>query len=128
MRREGIVHARLSRELAGLRHTDLFAVTDSGLPVPRGVRLVDLGVLYGVPPFLPVLRAILAEVEVEAAWGSQDVTDENAPMAAALSDLVSPTLLPHDELKQLVGGCRFAVRTGEATPFANVVLRAGVPW
>ncbi|WP_433602610.1 RbsD/FucU domain-containing protein [Nocardia sp. CA-135953] len=26
------------------------------------------------------------------------------------------------------GACRFVVRTGEGRPYANVLLRAGVPW
>lgn len=128
MRREGIIHARLTGLLTALRHTDLFAVADSGLPAPPGVEVVDLGVVYGVPGFLPVLRAVLAEVDVEVAWGSVDVTDRNPAMATALGELVDPTLLPHEELKRLVGECRFVVRTGEATPFANLVLRSGVPW
>jgi D-ribose pyranase len=34
--------------------------------------------------------------------------------------------IPHEELKQLVGKVAFVVRTGEARPYANVVLRAGV--
>ena len=34
--------------------------------------------------------------------------------------------LPHDELKKMSAGCRFAIRTGEFTPYPNVILRAGV--
>lgn len=127
MRRNGIIHARLTELLTELRHTELFAVTDSGLPA-AGVEVVDLGVLYGLPEFLPVLRAILTEVDFEAAWGSQDVTEKNPEMGSALTDLVSPTLLPHEDFKAMIADCRFVVRTGEATPYANLILRSGVPW
>jgi D-ribose pyranose/furanose isomerase RbsD len=36
--------------------------------------------------------------------------------------------VPHEEFKAQVGHARFVVRTGEATPYANVLLRAGVPF
>ncbi|WP_442945819.1 RbsD/FucU domain-containing protein [Nonomuraea sp. LPB2021202275-12-8] len=35
-------------------------------------------------------------------------------------------LVPHEELKRLSAGARLVVRTGEATPYANVLLRCGV--
>ena len=34
--------------------------------------------------------------------------------------------IPHEELKRLTASARAVVRTGETTPFANVVLVAGV--
>ncbi len=128
MQTSGIVHAELAGRLAGLRHTDLLAVADSGLPVPPGVPVVDLGVLYGVPPFLTVLDAVLATVTVEASWAASEVDGANPDVAAALRERLSPALVTHERFKELVGGCRFVVRTGEATPYANVLLRSGVPW
>ncbi len=128
MRRSGVIHSGLARALTDLRHTDLFAVVDSGLPVPAGVPVIDLGVVYGVPAFLPVLDAVLGEVTVEGAWVSADVVDANPAVHEELFRRMAPRLLDHEELKRRIGGCRFVVRTGEATPYANVLLQAGVPW
>jgi D-ribose pyranase len=36
--------------------------------------------------------------------------------------------MSHDDLKRLTGTARVVVRTGEVTPYANVVLHAGVPF
>ncbi len=56
MRSGGIINAQLSRVLAELRHTDLFVISDSGLPVAAGgPEVVDLAVIYGVPSFETVL-------------------------------------------------------------------------
>ena len=33
--------------------------------------------------------------------------------------------VPFDDLRKLGKHCRFAIRTGEATPHANVILRTG---
>ncbi len=47
---------------------------------------------------------------------------------AALPDGRFPGLglVPHERLKGLAGGARLVVRTGEASPYANVLLRCGV--
>ncbi|MBF6475236.1 MULTISPECIES: D-ribose pyranase [Nocardia] len=127
MRTSGLIHAELLAALTALRHTDLFAVSDSGLPAPVGVPVIDLGISYGLPRFEPILELILGEVTVEAAWGSRDVADTNPEVATLLSGL-NAELIGHDDFKQRIGACRFVVRTGEARPYANVLLRAGVPW
>jgi D-ribose pyranase len=128
VRSNGVVHAELARALTALRHTDLFAVSDSGLPVPREVPVLDLGIAYGLPGFLPVLDVVLAEVTVEAAWASADIATANSGTHTELDSRLAPELLDHEEFKRLIAGCSFVVRTGEATPYANVLLRAGVPW
>ncbi|WP_216902938.1 D-ribose pyranase [Nocardia alni] len=128
MRTSGLIHAELISALTGLRHTDLFAVSDSGLPVPPGIPVVDLGISYGFPRFEPILELILQEVTVEAAWGSREVTAENPDTATFLTERLNTELLDHEDFKRRIGECRFVVRTGEARPFANVLLRAGVPW
>lgn len=38
MKRDGIIHAGLARELARLRHTDTFAICDAGLPIAAGIQ------------------------------------------------------------------------------------------
>ncbi|WP_101697160.1 RbsD/FucU domain-containing protein [Clostridium minihomine] len=35
-------------------------------------------------------------------------------------------MVPHEEFKQRTRQVKFAIRTGEFTPFPNVILRAGV--
>ena len=54
----GILNAQLSAALAGLRHKDVFVVSDCGLPVPQGIEVIDLAVVFGVPRFEEVLEAL----------------------------------------------------------------------
>ncbi|MFE9575530.1 D-ribose pyranase [Nocardia sp. NPDC006044] len=128
MRTGGLIHAELMSALVGLRHTDTFAVSDSGLPVPPAVPVIDLGISYGMPRFAPVVELILDEIAVEAAWGSADVVTANPEAADLLTNRWQAELLDHEEFKRRIGQCRFVVRTGEARPYANVLFRAGVPW
>ena len=43
MLKGGIFHPQLSRVLAELRHMDTIVIGDAGLPIPKGVERVDLG-------------------------------------------------------------------------------------
>ena len=130
MKRIGIMNADLAGRMAALGHTDTIAVTDVGLPVPEGVPVVDLAVVQAVPTFAQVLDALLDELVIDGhtyadeAAGRESgelLTDRTSRMGRARG-------VPHEEFKQLLGGCAFVVRTGANTPYANVILHCGVPF
>lgn len=127
MKRNGILNTELSARLASLGHTDAFLVTDSGFPVPPGVPVVDLRLVYGTPRFDEVLSAILADVVVETAVIASEAESANPSVVDCVRVAVpSPEFVLHVDLKGRASDARFAVRTGEATPYANVLLTAGV--
>ncbi|MEV0460337.1 D-ribose pyranase [Catellatospora methionotrophica] len=127
MRRDGIWHPRLAELLAALGHYDSIVLADAGLPVPRGVETIDLVWGRGEPALLPVLRAVAGELVVQEAVVAHELTD--AAFLAGLREAVGGVpvaAVDHEELKALCGRAHAVVRTGEATPYANVILRAGV--
>ena len=129
MRRHGIWHPRLLQVLTSLGHGDLLVVADAGLPVPAGVETIDLLWAPGQPAFLPVVRAILEEAVVESAILADELVDPG--VAPALEELLprgAVRRVSHEELKALTFGARAVVRTGATTPYANVILVAGVPF
>ncbi|AWL41732.1 MULTISPECIES: D-ribose pyranase [Streptomyces] len=127
MKRSGILNSRLAGELAALGHGDTVLICDVGMPVPPGPRVVDLAFRAGVPSFAEVLDGLLEELVVEAATAAEEVGAAN-PEAAALLAARLPELchVPHEELKRRTVDARLVVRTGEARPYANVLLRCGV--
>ncbi|MET7702147.1 MULTISPECIES: D-ribose pyranase [unclassified Streptomyces] len=127
MKKSGILNRHLSGALAELGHGDGVLVCDVGMPIPDGPRVVDLAFRAGVPSFAEVVDGLLAELVVEGATAAHEVRDAN-PAATALLDARFPALelVPHEELKSLSAGARLVVRTGEARPYANVLLRCGV--
>ncbi|MEW1680190.1 D-ribose pyranase [Streptomyces sp. NPDC093594] len=127
MKKHGILNRRLSGALAELGHTDGVLVCDVGMPIPAGPRVVDLAFRAGVPSFAEVLEGLLEELAVEGAAAAAEVRDAN-PAAASLLAGHFPDLayVPHERLKELTSGARLVVRTGEASPYANVLLRCGV--
>ncbi|TDD73532.1 D-ribose pyranase [Actinomadura rubrisoli] len=129
MRPGGLWHPRLLEILTAAGHTDLVVVADPGLPVPRGVETVDLVWRRGEPGLLPVLRAVLDEFVVEAAVIAEEAADPGLLAGLDRALAAAPvSRVPHERLKRMVAQARAVVRTGEATPYANVVLRAGVPF
>ncbi len=126
MKRGGIINARLAGELARLGHTDFVVVCDAGLPIPTGPAVVDLAFRLGVPSFQTVLSGLLEEIVVEGATAAEE-TRQNPDVARVLHDLLPDLgLVTHYELKRMTAGAKLVVRTGEATPYANVILRCGV--
>jgi D-ribose pyranase len=136
MKRGTILNPELARVIASLGHGDLLVVADAGLPVPPGVERIDLAFAPGKPAFLDVLDAVLSEAEIERATVAAELrTVTPAPFRERLEAalLALPKVrargveaVPHEELKRLTRGARAVVRTGEFTPYANVVLHAGV--
>ncbi|MFJ5263728.1 D-ribose pyranase [Streptomyces sp. NPDC088387] len=127
MKRGGILNRYLAGALAELGHGDTVLVCDAGMPIPAGPRVVDLAFRAGVPSFAEVLEGLLAELVIEGATAATEVRGANT-RAARLLDGHFPglELVTHERLKELSAGARLIVRTGEARPYANVLLRCGV--
>jgi D-ribose pyranase len=129
MLRGGVLNAQLARVLAELGHTHTIVVGDCGLPRPDGVEVVDLAVTLGVPSFEDVLRAVAAQIVVEGAVLATEVVEANPAAFSLVTSLFgAPALMPHEDFKVATGAARAFVRTGEAAPYANVILRCGVPF
>ncbi|MDG4864005.1 D-ribose pyranase [Streptomyces sp. T-3] len=127
MKRSGILNRHLAGAIAELGHGDGVLVCDAGMPIPAGPRVVDLAFRAGVPSFAEVLDGLLDDLVVEAGTAAREVRAAN-PEAAGLLQARVPSLsfVTHEELKARSAGARLVVRTGEARPFANVLLRCGV--
>ncbi|MFF1376216.1 D-ribose pyranase [Streptomyces sp. NPDC058308] len=127
MRKSGILNRHLAGALAELGHGHTVLVCDAGMPVPAGPRVVDLAFRAGVPSFAEVLDGLLAELVVEGGTAADEVRAANPAAARLLREsLPALDLVPHEELKRRSADARLVVRTGEARPYANVLLRCGV--
>ncbi|WKB52231.1 D-ribose pyranase [Eleftheria terrae] len=126
MKRTSLLHAELSHVIAQLGHGDLLVIGDAGLPIPDGPRRIDLAVTPGLPAFAPVLRAVLSEMQVERALVAEEARGSTGLPAWCAELPVAAETVTHEELKRLSARARAVVRTGECTPYTNVVLCAGV--
>ncbi|MFR9272002.1 MAG: D-ribose pyranase [Clostridia bacterium] len=129
MKKRGIINVQLAGLIAGLGHKDTFMIADGGMPIPQGVEIVDLALCGGVPTFRQVMDAILDEAVVERYTLAGEIVDKNPELLAYIEGKLSGVeyeMVSHVELKEMSEGIKFAVRTGEFTPYPNIILRAGV--
>lgn len=127
MRRDGLLHSDLARVVASLGHGQSLCVGDAGLPVPSGTPMIELVFRPGQPAFLDVVDAVLDDLVVESAIVASELDDGG--LRGRLVELLDPAPVAevgHEELKARLTTCRAVVRTGEFTPYANVILIAGV--
>lgn len=130
-RNNATLNGQLARVISETGHTDQLIVTDAGLPIPCGVERVDLALREGIPSFLDVLDCVLEEVQIEGALLSEEMRTVSPDMLREVEQRlaacgVTPRFVPHDAFKAATAQARAAVRSGEFTPYANVLLTAGV--
>lgn len=129
MKKQGILNAQLAGYIAALGHKDIFMVGDAGMPIPKNVPIVDLILTANVPTFRQVMDAILDETVVEGYILAEEIKDKNPELLGYIENKLTGlegSFIAHDELKKLSANVKFAVRTGEFTPYPNIILRAGV--
>ncbi len=131
MKKTGILNPQLARIIASMGHTDKLVVCDSGLPIPRNAEVVNLALTRNIPRFLDTVRVLMEEMQVQRAVIATELVSQGNGMYQELLKLLPNVELrqvSHEEFKRLAAeGCTIAfVRTGEATPFANVILESGV--
>lgn len=73
---------------------------------------------------------ILADMQVERAVLASECLDRNPAVAAKAQTLqesgIQVDYVSHEAFKQLCHKAKAVIRTGEASPYANIVLYSGV--
>jgi D-ribose pyranase len=131
MKSGGLLHPELAFQIASCGHRDLICIADAGLPLPRNVPRIDLAYAPGKPPFFDVLKTVLQEIALEEVCWAEEAEEKSPHLVQRFEDLfreLPQERIPHEEFKARLEAVRFVVRTGEFTPYANVLLRCGVPF
>ena len=130
MKKHGIFNSDIAKVLVDLGHTDKIAIGDAGLPVPDGVKKIDLALFLSEPSFLSVLQVVLSDMKVETVVLAEEIKDQNpkqlAAVKAELKDNEAITYVSHEAFKQQLKDVKVVIRTGEATPYSNIILQSGV--
>ncbi|ASN06674.1 D-ribose pyranase [Virgibacillus necropolis] len=129
MKKSGILNREIAAVLARIGHTDTIVIADCGLPISEDVQCIDLSISLGTPSFWSVLQAILDDMEVESLTMATEVKGENDGLLEKVKSSyrnIPIEYVSHEDLKAAIPRAKAVIRTGEATPYANVVLHAGV--
>lgn len=129
MKKHGTLNSEITAVLARLGHTDTIVIADCGLPIPDGVKRIDLALKQGMPSFLETLEVVLADMQIESAVLASEITAHNPVVKEQTLSLLNETTVTyvaHEQFKALTQQAKAIIRTGEATPYANIILQAGV--
>ncbi len=129
MKKRGFLSAPVAELVALMGHTDRLIVCDAGFPVPFAVPRIDLAITRNLPTVLDVLRPLLDDLAVERFSVADELREASPERYAEFVDLlpgVPHDLIPHAEFKRAAREVRAVIRTGDFTPYANIMLVAGV--
>lgn len=126
MKEHGILNSEISKRLSDLGHTDLIAVGDCGLPIDSDKK-IDLALKLGEPKFIDVLEVLLEDFGCEHYILASEIKEKNPDQEAAIKNLlagVSSEYISHEDFKKKLDDVKFVIRTGENTPYSNIILRS----
>ena len=130
MKRNGILNSDISRVLSYLGHTDCICIGDCALPIPDEVERIDLALAFGEPTFMRTLEIVAGDMKIEKIVLAEEIKTQNPAVLRQVEELfagqnVEVEFVSHVELKDRTFDCKAVIRTGEVTPYANIILQSG---
>jgi D-ribose pyranase len=129
MKRDRLLNQEIISEVAALGHTEYFCIADCGLPIPKGVKVIDISITAGNPKFLDVLDVVREELVIESLILATEIDDKNPKLLKELQERFGEMpveKVAHEEFKKLTEKAKCVIRTGENSSYANVILVGGV--
>ena len=128
MLKTGILNPHVLNLLAHFRHTNTLVIADRGFPFWPQVETVDLSLVDDVPTVLQVIAVVRAQCMIGKAWMAKEFLKPNsirtqASFATALKG-IELTREAHVDFKKRVPNAIGLIRTGDTTPYANVILES----
>lgn len=128
MKKGGILNPAICSLLAELGHTDELLIVDAAFPLPGDGHVIDLTLTPGIPRLLDVLRAVAAELVIDAITVPHEFRDHSPRLYEEVVKLVGDVdidEIPHHELKEQSLDAKGIIRTAEFSPYATVRILAG---
>lgn len=137
MKKSTLLNSEISYVIANMRHTDMLVIGDAGLPVPEQIPQIDLAVTKGIPDFLTVLNTILTELRVEKIVLAEEIKKSSSCLHDEIIKIIHKMendeqirieieYISHEAFKAKTAASKAIVRTGEFSPYANIILASGV--
>ncbi|MDU9418712.1 D-ribose pyranase [Staphylococcus lloydii] len=132
MKKTEMLNSNVSKAIATIGHFDLLTINDAGMPIPNDDRRIDLAVTKELPLFIDVLKTVLAEMKIQKIYLAEEIKTQNSQqlkqIKALIEDDVEIEFIPHSTMKEYLSHPlnKGNIRTGEITPFSNIILESNV--
>lgn len=128
MKKNGILNSDISRVLSYMGHTDRICISDCGLPIPEETKRIDLALTFGIPSFIEVLENVALDMKIEKIYLAEEIKNNNSEVLIKIKEIITDAeveFISHSEFKNMTRECKAVVRTGENSPYANIILQSG---
>ncbi|ASQ50881.1 D-ribose pyranase [Staphylococcus pseudintermedius] len=132
MKKAALLNSHVSQVIATMGHFDLLTVNDAGMPIPNDDRRIDLAVTKALPLFIDVLATLLEELKIQKIYLAEEIKTHNPTQLKQIKTLIDQDVeiafIPHSEMKSYLSHPlnKGNIRTGEITPFSNIILESDV--
>jgi D-ribose pyranase len=122
-----LLHSELLALLSRLGHTQKICICDAGFPIPKDSLCIDLAITKNMPEIVFILELVHKYLIIEEGIAAFETKDHNPNFINFINNTPYPiSYLSHEDFKKLSKECIAFIRTGECTPYANIILSAGV--
>lgn len=137
MRKGQLLNSQICHVISKLGHTDTITIGDAGLPIPNTTERIDLALTNGIPSFLQVLDNVFSEMQVEKVILADEIKSQNPTiyhqllerihlLEQAQNNRIDIVFVSHEQFKTVTASSKAIIRTGECSPYANIILQSGV--
>ncbi len=131
MLKHGILNPRILDLLARVRHTNTLVIADGAFPFWPQIETVDIALTHDIPTVLDVFDLLVPAFQIGRIWQAEEFATANPSETVHRFQQsfdripgVDVVKLPHLDFKNLVPGAIGVIRTGDATPYANLIVES----
>ncbi|MEK7949507.1 RbsD/FucU family protein [Luteolibacter soli] len=128
MLQSGILNPHILQLIARIRHTNTVVIADWAFPYWPQIETVDISLTHGIPTVLDVLDLLTPVFKIGRIWQAEEFVSTNpqerVDRFAKSFGSIPLTREPHVDFKKRVPQAIGLIRTGDATPYGNIILES----
>jgi D-ribose pyranase len=128
MLQTGILNPHVLDLIARIRHTNTLVIADWAFPYWPEIETVDISLCKGIPTVLDVLDLLTPVFKIGRIWQAEEFvntnTTENITRFEKSFGHIPLTREPHLDFKKRVPHAIGLIRTGDPTPYGNIILES----
>jgi D-ribose pyranase len=128
MLQTGILNPQINSLISRVRHTNTLVIADRGFPFWPMIETIDISLVDDVPTVIEVLRAIQRNFTIGRFVMAEEFRQANSSeKVAQVTELIAGREVifePHTEMKRRVPQAIGLIRTGDTTPYSNMILES----
>lgn len=128
MLQTGILNPNVLDLIARIRHTNTLVIADWAFPYWPEIETVDISLTRGIPTVLDVLDLLTPVFKIGRIWQADEFVTSNPAETverfAKSFGTIPLTREAHLDFKKRVPHAIGLIRTGDATPYGNIIIES----